>query len=142
VERLGLENRVSCLGNRTDVAELLAESDIFVLSTKWEGLPVSILEAMRAGLPIVATDVGGVAEMVKDGEQGFLTRRGDAEQLRDRIQCLVDSPTLRAKMGASARAKFAADFQMETCIRKHVALYRRCLAKAHKEAALETEPAA
>lgn len=142
VERLRLGDRVSFLGNRTDVAELLAESDIFVLSTKWEGLPVSILEAMRAGLPIVATDVGGVAEMVKNGEQGFLTRSGDEDQLRERIQCLVDSPALRAKMGASARRNFAEDFQMEAFIRKHVAIYLRCLAMAHKETALETEPAA
>ena len=77
VKTLGLSGRVSILPPETDVGHLLMEAQIFVLSTNFEALPISILEAMRAALPVVATDVGGIAESVRHEETGLLVRRGD-----------------------------------------------------------------
>jgi glycosyltransferase involved in cell wall biosynthesis len=121
--KLNLDKRVHFLGERSDVPELLAQADIYILSTKWEGLPVSILEAMRAGLPVIATDVGGINEMVKDGVTGLLARPSDADHLCDRIQTLVNSPELRVNMGDAARLSFEENFQIEVSVRNTVAVY-------------------
>jgi glycosyltransferase involved in cell wall biosynthesis len=76
VDALGLGGRVRILPPETNVSRLLMEAQIFVLSTNFEALPISILEAMRAGLPVVATDVGGISESVRHEETGLLVRRG------------------------------------------------------------------
>lgn len=138
---LGLRDSVSFLGNRSDVPELLADSDIFILSTKWEGLPVSILEAMRAGLPVIATDVGGVSELVLDGTSGYLTRVADERHLAHRIQQLVDSRGLRRQLGMAARNRYTEEFQMDKCISRHIALYRSCVPASRKLPELTTEAA-
>src|SRR5262249_40183311 len=96
---LALEGKVDFLGDRGDVRELLANSHVFVLGTNWEGLPISILEAMRAGLPVVASDVGGVGEQVADGETGFVVAKGDAALMRERLNRLLTQPELRMQMG-------------------------------------------
>ena len=76
--RLGLGRRVSFLGERLDVPALLASAHVFALTTHYEGFPISVLEAMRAALPVIATDVGGVREAIEDGVSGYLIRHGDA----------------------------------------------------------------
>ncbi len=81
-EDLGIRGRVEFKGSRGDVPEILAQSDIFVLASKTETLPISILEAMRAGLPVVASDVGGVSEEVVDGETGILVSPGSVERIK------------------------------------------------------------
>jgi len=123
----GLQQRVECLGDRSDVAGLLASSDLFVLATKWEGLPLSILEAMRAGLPVVATDVGGVREAVTDGVTGYLTRAGDVEGMRNRIAELLAARPLLKTLGNAARARYERDFHVQTMARATWALYREVL---------------
>jgi glycosyltransferase involved in cell wall biosynthesis len=125
---LGLTGRVHFLGQRNDVARRLAAAQVSLLATNWEGFPLSILEAMRAGLPVVASDVGGVAESVRDGESGFLVARGDVTQLRDRIERLLTDPGLRARLGASGRQRFVQDFTLETSVAKTLAVYRETLA--------------
>ncbi len=125
---LGLADRVEFLGQRADVDELLAKADVFVLASKWEGLPLSILEAMRAGLPVIATDTGGVAEAVTDGVTGYLTASGDVVGLRDRIQQLVTCPELLPRMAVSARRRYEQDFRIETMVQKTVAVYRQLVA--------------
>lgn len=125
--RAGLQDRIECLGDRSDIPDLLASADLFVLATKWEGLPLSILEAMRAGLPVVATDVGGVAEEVTDGVTGYLTRVGDVEHMRCSIRRLMDSRPLLRSMGAAARARYEKDFHVESMIRATWALYREVM---------------
>jgi glycosyltransferase involved in cell wall biosynthesis len=99
---LGLGERFKLLGYRTDVPDLLAASDVFVLASAFEGLPVSIMEAMAAGLPVVATSVGGVPEAVSDGETGLLVPPHDAQSLSDAIVRLTRDPCLRQRLGASA----------------------------------------
>lgn len=127
IRRAGMCDRIECLGDRSDVPELLASSDLFVLATRWEGLPLSILEAMRAGLPVVASDVGGVAEAVTDGVTGYLTRPGDAEHLSQRIGEMLSSRELLRDMGAAARARYESDFEVCTMAGATWALYREVL---------------
>jgi len=120
---LGIANRIQFLGERNDVTAQLDAADIFVLSTYWEGLPVSILEAMRAGLPVIASDVGGISEMVTDGTNGFLTRVADPQHLGQKLQSLIDQQELRLKMGKASRQRWEQDFSMKECIDKHIDLY-------------------
>ncbi len=119
---LGLRN-VTFLGTRDDVPDLLARSHVFVLPTKWEGFPISILEAMRAGLPVIASDVGGVREAVGEGETGFLVPRGDAATLRKRLELLLKNSELRAHLGAEGRRRFEAHFGLERMLKKTRAVY-------------------
>jgi len=124
---LGLSERVSFLGARNDVADHLARSQVFVLATRWEGLPRSVLEAMRAGLPVVATDVGGVREAVSDGETGFLTPCGDRDALAEKLGKLVAEPQLRAEMGIRGRRLYEQHFTFQRMYRETLALYRTVL---------------
>ncbi len=133
---LGIASRVEFLRTRDDTAHLLAEADLFVLSTKWEGLPLSILEAMRAGLPVVASRVGGVAEAVTDGVTGFLTSPGDVHDLRFRIQQMIGSRELLSRMGAAGRKRFDRDFRIETMMQATLAAYREVTAESPALAAL------
>ena len=127
---LGLDGRVHFLGQRNDVDQRLAAAQVALLVTNWEGFPLSILEAMRAGLPVVATDVGGVAESVRDGESGYLVPRADVRQLRDRIERLLTDPGLRANLGASGRERFVRDFTLDVSVARTLAVYRDTLALA------------
>jgi glycosyltransferase involved in cell wall biosynthesis len=124
---LGIEDRVSFLGDRTDVADLLAQYQIFILSTHYEGLPISILEAMRAGLPVVATKVNGIPEEVIDGETGLLVPRQDVSALRTALAVLIQSPNLRQQMGEAGRQKFEREFTVERMINETKAVYDKAL---------------
>jgi glycosyltransferase involved in cell wall biosynthesis len=127
--RLGLANAVRLLGERRDVPELLAGSDVFVLSSASEGLPLSVEEAMAAGLPVVASAVGGVPELVVDGETGYLVPPGEAGRLAEALRSLLEDPSLRRRMGRSGRARAEALFDLNAFRRAHVELYRRQLAE-------------
>ncbi|RTG94659.1 glycosyltransferase family 1 protein [Thermus scotoductus] len=112
-KRLGLAERVRFWGRRLDVDRLLAEVQVFVLTSNWEGLPLVVLEAMRAGLPVVATDVGGVGEAVVEGKTGFLVGRKDEAGLRERLCLLLENPALRASMGEAGRRRYEEAFTLE-----------------------------
>jgi glycosyltransferase involved in cell wall biosynthesis len=131
---LGLNGRVHFLGQRNDVEQRLAAAQVALLVSNWEGFPLSILEAMRAGLPVVASDVGGVAESVRDGESGYLVPRADVTQLRDRIERLLTDPSLRARLGASGRARFVRDFTLDVSVARTLAVYRDTVALARARA--------
>lgn len=122
-----LEERVKLPGWVEDEqkAELLASSSVFVLPSYAEGLPMSILEAMSAGLPVVATPVGGIPEAVSDGKEGFLVPVGDVQQLADALCRLLGDDALRKCMGSQARATFAERFQLEVVLPQLEAIYRR-----------------
>lgn len=126
---LGIADRVNFLGQRMDVAELLSRAQISLLVTNWEGFPLSILEAMRAGLPVVASSVGGVEESVRDGETGYLVPRGGVELLRDRIGRLLADSALRVRLGASGRTRYEQQFTLEHSVTKTLAVYREVLAE-------------
>jgi glycosyltransferase involved in cell wall biosynthesis len=120
---LGIADRVFFLGSRDDVAGILASAHVFALATRWEGLPITILEAMRAGLPVVASDVGGVSDAVVEGETGFLLPRGDVGALALRLGRLIGDPGLRARLGDGGRARYSTGFQVAGMLRDTLALY-------------------
>ena len=124
---LGLEQRVELAGDADDVPEQLAGADVFVLSSRSEGLPMSILEAMAAGLPVVATRVGGIPELVDDGRTGLLVGAGDVDALAEALQRLVDDPELRRTLGAAGRERAEAAFDLERFRREHLELYALAL---------------
>ena len=127
VVELGLEDRVSFLGMRTDVSQLLARAQVYVLSSRWEGLPRSIIEAMRAGLPVVASDVGGVAELVEDGSTGSLAPRGDVDALAVRLGELLSSSELRLLLGKQGRIRYENEFTFERMYERTLASYREVI---------------
>jgi glycosyltransferase involved in cell wall biosynthesis len=124
---LGISDRVVFMGSRSDVPELLAKAHIFALVSNYEGLPISILEAMRAGLPVVATDVGGVRECVRHNENGFLVPRANVENLRAKLRELIVSPSLREQMGQAGRKLFQKQFTEADMIQKSIEVYQSVL---------------
>lgn len=95
--------------------------------TNWEGFPLSILESMRAGLPVVASSVGGVSESVRDGENGYLVERGDVGAVSDRIRRLLQDAGLRARMGRAGRARYERDFTLGQSVSRTLDVYRRVI---------------
>jgi glycosyltransferase involved in cell wall biosynthesis len=106
--RLGLTEHVRFLGYRPDVSPYYAAADVFALTSHSEGSPNVLLEAMDAGVPIVATAVGGVGEMIRNGEQGLLVRRGDVEEITHGIVTLLSNAELRGTLTSAARESLAA----------------------------------
>ena len=125
VADLGLADKVKLLGFREDVAALLRIMDVFVLASISEGLPLSVVEAQAAGAPVVATNVGGLAEIVSEGKSGFLVPPGDAAALAERILALVRDPRLRERISAEGRRSAMEKFSMATMITRYQDLYTR-----------------
>ncbi len=123
----GLEGRVAVLGAREDVPVLLKAADIFVLSSRWEGMPLAVIEAMMSGLPVVATNVGGVSEAVVDGETGFLVPSGNPGALAVALDRLLTDPVLRRRMGEAGRRRALEQFTEERMLAETAALYERVL---------------
>lgn len=121
--------KVEFLGQRQDIPELLAQADLFVLSTNWEGFPISILEAMRAGLPVISTDVNGVREAVDDGETGLLVGPRDGDALLRALERLVFDRGLLERMGTRGRAKFEQCFSLDAMLAKTVSVYESALGR-------------
>jgi glycosyltransferase involved in cell wall biosynthesis len=118
-----LTGKVIITGPRTDIPRILAASDVFVLSSLWEGMPLSLLEAMAAGCPAVATDVGGVSEVLKDGVTGLLVPPADAEALARAITDCLDNPTSARKRASAAQSMVLTQYDKTTMIRKWQAVY-------------------
>jgi glycosyltransferase involved in cell wall biosynthesis len=121
---LGLTDRIKFWGQRMDVDARLAEAQVALLVTNWEGFPLSILEAMRAGLPVVASAVGGIAESVRDGETGFTVPKGDVEGLQQRLKQLLADPALRVRMGRSGRQFYERNFTLTHTVERTLAVYK------------------
>ncbi len=101
--RLGLGNHVRLLGARADVSPLLASADIFILPSRWEGLSRALMEAMAAGIPIIATRVDGIRDLVTDGAHGLLAPAEDSEGLENSILQLLGNPQMRKKIGLAGQ---------------------------------------
>ena len=115
VERLGVSDRVLFVGFRRDIPRLLAASDVLVLPSEDECLPLVILEAMSARLPVIATDVGGISEAVDGGRTGLLVRPRDAEGLADALVAVLGDAERARSMGLEGRRKVEAEFSLEAC---------------------------
>jgi glycosyltransferase involved in cell wall biosynthesis len=122
-DSLGLTMQVSFLGDRADVPALLAQAQIFILSTHYEGLPISILEAMRAGLPVIATGVNGIPEEIEHGKTGLLVPRQDIKALATALESLIQSPEQRRCMGEAGRQRFLHEFTLDKMVMKTEAIY-------------------
>lgn len=118
-------NTVSFLGRRDDVPRLLAQSDIFCLTSQHEGFPNVVLEAMAARLPVVATPAGDVPHVVREGETGFVVPHNDRNMLAQRILELTQSRKLRQRMGSAGRACVEAHYSVDKLGEHLMALYLR-----------------
>jgi glycosyltransferase involved in cell wall biosynthesis len=128
VHRDGLDGHVTFTGIRDDVAQLLPAFDVFVLSSRHEGLSLALLEAMAAGVPCVATRVGGVPEALGDGRAGVLVPFGDSSALAEELARLLDAPELRRSLGAAGRSHALAAFGIERAVRRTGEIYAAVLA--------------
>jgi glycosyltransferase involved in cell wall biosynthesis len=124
---LGVADRVRFLGHREDVPELLALCDLFVLPSLYEGLPLSVLEAMAAGRPVVATAVGGTDEAVLHGETGLLVPAGAASALGDAIRALLADPERAARMGEAGGSRACREFSVTRMIAQVTGVYEELL---------------
>jgi len=130
VERLGLSARVHFLGARRDLGNLLAAIDLFVMPSLWEGLPLSMVLAMGAGLPVVATRVAGIPEVVQDGVTGMLVPPADVTALGSAMARLISDPSLRRTLGAAAAAFVRPRFGVDRYVESVTGIYDRLLAEA------------
>jgi glycosyltransferase involved in cell wall biosynthesis len=127
VAERGLQEHVLMPGMRDDVPRLLAASDLFALPSLWEGHPLSVMEAMAAGLPVVATRVGGIPELVDDGENGILLASGETDEVTPAVRRMIARSDERARMGASAQKKARHLFDVSVMVASYEALYERVL---------------
>jgi glycosyltransferase involved in cell wall biosynthesis len=125
---LGVEDRVRFLGHRRDIPQLLGACDVMALPSSFEGLPVSVLEAMASGTAVVASNIGGVDELITDDVTGVLVEPGDAPALAAGIRRLVDDPADAARLAEAARARVADEFSSTTMARQVAAVYDKVLA--------------
>jgi glycosyltransferase involved in cell wall biosynthesis/GNAT superfamily N-acetyltransferase len=121
---LGLGDRVILTGVRDDAVRVMAACDVFTLASKWEGLPVAVMEACALGLPIVATAVGGLVEEFTDGVDALLVPPGDAERLADALAQVAEDPSLRSRLADASRAK-AGSFDIANAVEALEAAYLR-----------------
>ena len=126
-DELGLGDRVTLLGNRDDVAAQLADCDAFALISDWEGLPYSILEAMAAGLPVLATAVGGIADLVVPGVTGELVPPRDPAAAARVLATWAAEPALLGELGAGAHARARSSFSREQMVGRYDALFASLL---------------
>ncbi len=123
LRRLGLEDTLRVPGWRRDIPAILAATDVLVLTSRWEGFPGALLEAMATGVPVVANAVGGVPEIVRDGVTGYLVEPGDIGSMSDRVAALLNDKALRTRMSRSARKGFPPGFELSDMIRRIEAIY-------------------
>jgi glycosyltransferase involved in cell wall biosynthesis len=123
--RLGLERRIQFLGWQLDIAAVLKKLDIVLLTSHWEGLPVVIIESLASGLPVVATKVGGVPELVIDGVNGFLSAKGDCEKLAKDLLLLSADKEKRLQFSRQSRKMFKEEFSIDYMKNRIESLYQR-----------------
>ena len=128
-DELGVTEHVLFFGSRHDVPRLLAAMDVFALTSHIEANPVSILEAMSVGRPVVATNVGSIHEAVAEGQTGFLVPPGDADQLADRVLRLLHDPLRAEAMGAAAREAVVDRWSIEAMVGGYERLIESIYAK-------------
>jgi glycosyltransferase involved in cell wall biosynthesis len=135
----GVNDRVEFLGHRDDVAALLRDSDMFVLPSRSEAFPNGVIEAMAAGLPVVATAVGGIGELVQDGKNGLLVRPGDSRELAHAIRQLADDPQRAAALAYDARRTIETRYSFERMVSEFERVY---LKELQRRAPITLQPAA
>jgi len=130
--RANLQDNLILTGWRRDITAILSSIDVFVLTSLWEGMPVSALEAMRCAKPIVATDTGGIREIVVDGYNGFLVKPKDMQSMSRQLITLLKNKTLREKMGCLSREQISSKFSPQSMIQANQDLYETLKQNTHK----------
>ncbi|MCL4235835.1 MAG: glycosyltransferase [Deltaproteobacteria bacterium] len=123
----GVADRVVFVGKRIDATDFLFLADLFVLSSDWEGLPMSVLEALGVGLPVVGTRVGDMELAVKDSVNGYLCGPRDAGALADALADLAADVNRRRAMGRAGKDLFAREFHVDRMVERYAAIYEECL---------------
>lgn len=121
--RLDIHEQVTFLGIRQDIPELLRAADIFALPSLWEGLPLVILEAMSAGLPILATHVEGITDAIQDGKSGIVIPIQDPDEMKDKLILLGNQPELRETLGNNAEIHFTSQFDINRMCQQYENLF-------------------
>lgn len=129
ISRFGLKKNFILSGWRRDIPEILSATDILVLTSLWEGLPVVVLEAMAAGRPVVATSTGAVEEVVIDGKTGFIVARKDMYKMSERLAALLKDSDLKRRMGENARNNMDINFTLQAMVKNSQDLYEDLIAK-------------
>jgi glycosyltransferase involved in cell wall biosynthesis len=127
---LNLEGKVHFLGLRSDIPDVLGATDVFVLSSDYEGNPLSALEALASGLPIVSTAAGGVPNLFEAGKEGFLVAPGDLHGLAESMNSLLKDPAARESMGAAAASRARKNFDVSNMVRAYEEVYEDLLAQS------------
>ena len=125
VLREGVDGVCLLPGWRADVPEILAAADVFVMTSLWEGLPRSLVEAMKSGLGCVCYAVDGVRELIEDGRTGFLVAPRGVETMAARVEALLRDPSLREKIGAQAAGSIGEEFDIDAMVLRQEALYAK-----------------
>ena len=133
IQKNNLNNKIKLLGSipRDKVFNLLKDSHIFVLTTNYEGLPYTILEAMSCGLAIIATDVNGVKEAVENC--GFLVKKGSREEVKECLKKLLENPELTQKIGRKCREKVMKEFSLEKMLKKTEEIYQNLIYRVNAD---------
>jgi glycosyltransferase involved in cell wall biosynthesis len=128
---LSLGDAVRFLGRRDDIPAILSAADVSVLCSHpvVETFPLAVLEAMSAGLPVVASDVGAVREMIRDGEEGRIISPGDVEALAGSLVALADAPDARKRMGMRGRERVVRDFAVEGMVGRYAEMFGEALGR-------------
>ncbi len=126
VRERGLEGNVVLAGWSRDIPAFLRSLDVFCLTSLWEGLPISVIEAMTAGVPVVCTDTGGVRDLIADGSNGYIVPRGDMEAMASAVRRLLRDRGLRDEISRRA-TELPPDFDVDVMVRRTEAIYRELL---------------
>ncbi|MFH1441771.1 MAG: glycosyltransferase family 4 protein [Candidatus Omnitrophota bacterium] len=127
ITRFKLEKNIILTGWRHDIPEILSSMDIFVLTSLWEGLPISVLEAMLMSKPVIATDTGGIKEVIKQTKTGFLVKPHDIKNMVEILIALLKNKELREAMGENAKNYLNTDFQLQNMIKANQELYDKLI---------------
>jgi len=123
IRKFNLQKQVILTGWRRDIPRIMSAIDVFVLTSLWEGLPITVLEAMASNKPVVATHTGGIGEVIKEGNSGFLVSPGDTNKMSESLTVLLKDANLRKQIGQSARESLDFNFALTNMIRKNEDLY-------------------
>jgi glycosyltransferase involved in cell wall biosynthesis len=127
INKFNLQDKLILTGWRRDIPKILSTIDIFVLTSLWEGLPVSALEALVSSRPVVATNTGGIREIIFEGKNGFLVKSKDMEKLSERLTLLLKDDNLRRIMSQNAKGCFNLDFSKDNMVKNTQGLYEAFL---------------
>jgi glycosyltransferase involved in cell wall biosynthesis len=129
IDKFKLQQKVILLGWRKDIPRILSVTDVLVLTSLWEGLPIAVLEAMVSSKPVIATDTGGVSEVIRDADTGFLAKPGDVNAMSEKLIILLRDGRLRQIIGQRAKDSLGLDFSVDNMLNNTQRIYVSLIGK-------------